>query len=473
MVSSALIFVDNTVDSDERAPRALLKVAGLTLLERQLRQLRDVGVTDVRLVSRQFPELLHGLVGGFRKVPVEIKVIDANMPADAATLGAAEDHILVLEDGVLIDDRVIAAVLGTGSDAAIAVFPPRAVVYGQGAGVKVDVGGAGARASASASAGFEAGDGQLFASCALVPGSILSDLSGLSDLLTPDMPAEPLVALLALALEKADPESIDISRIETYIPARRRKVPLLWRPVTAPAECHRATRVLLGMAQKGVLDWPARWVHPIFEDMTVAALVHTPVTPNMITLLTALLGAGIAYLFATGNMGLALAGALIVGVLDGVDGKLARVKRLTSKIGEMEHLVDKLVEYSWYFAIAWYLAGSSGDGTGWALALVIVGFAWAETVQGELFRRLTLKQLDDAGPFERGFRLIGARRNTLMWTLIPFALTEQWLIGFWVAAIYTLVTFFVAQWRFIVRIRDYAFSSGSSIADNIKKTEYF
>jgi Phosphatidylglycerophosphate synthase len=38
--------------------------------------------------------------------------------------------------------------------------------------------------------------------------------------------------------------------------------------------------------------------------------------------------------------------ALIVGVLDGLDGKLARLKLETSKAGKLEHLFDALFENS-------------------------------------------------------------------------------------------------------------------------------
>lgn len=457
MMKSALIFVDRPTEDDDQKPRAMLNVGGLTLLERQLRQLKDAGVERVRVVTRDYPEFLFNAVGKFRKVPGDVSVIDGNMPTDAELMADEGDSVLVIEDGVLIDDRIIKSILaaGEGGSAAIALFPPRAVTFGQGAGSRISL----------------EGEDRLFASAAAIPWDVFRSVMAVA------LPHEPLQTLLedamAGGLSGTDVEFVDISEFETYEANRRREVPILWRPVTVAAECARATRVLLNMAQKGVLDWPARWIHPPFEDLCVVALLRTFVTPNMITVLTGIMGGGIAYLFATGQMGIALAGALAVGVLDGVDGKLARVKRLTSKVGEMEHLVDKVVEYAWYVAIAYYLSGVTGDGAPWVLSLVIIGFAWAEVVQGELFRRLTLKQLDDAGAFERRFRIIGARRNTIVWIWIPFALTEQWAIGFWLAAVYTMATFFVAQWRFIVRIRDYALSEGSAIADNIRRTEYF
>ena len=46
--------------------------------------------------------------------------------------------------------------------------------------------------------------------------------------------------------------------------------------------------------------------------------------------------------------------ALIVGVLDGIDGKLARLKAQTTKAGKREHDLDYLVETSWWAALAYH-----------------------------------------------------------------------------------------------------------------------
>lgn len=449
MTKNALIFVDDASDDSAELPRSLLSVGGISLLERQLRQLKNAGIEEVRIYSRAYPETLHDRVNNFRMMPDAVSVQDAGAPTQSQWDDS--ENLLVIEEGVLIDDRVLKALLEAPKSPTLALFPARSVAYGQASGQQVALEGA----------------ERLFASAALVPGKYLTKAlaAGLAG-------QKPLAAMLEAAAASKSLSVVDVTGMETYIPDRRRKVEILWRPVTAKAECSRATAVILDMAQKGTLDWPARWVHPTFENFFVTALLGTPVTPNIVSLLTGVLGFYATWLFATGQMGWGLLGALIVGVFDGVDGKLARVKMLATKLGQLEHILDKLVEYSWYFAIAAFLSREGNDAP-WVLAILIVTFAWAEVVQSEYYRRLTGRQLDDAGDIERGFRLITARRNTIMWGLVPFALTESWLVGLWIMGIYTMVTFFVAQWRFIVRLRAYTSSVSSEISDNFKATEYF
>ncbi|MCH8081039.1 MAG: CDP-alcohol phosphatidyltransferase family protein [Proteobacteria bacterium] len=447
---SALIIVNAKAKGDNDLSRSFLKAGGITLLERQLRQIKQLGIETVRLVTRSHADLLEKT--RFKNAPKTVEVIS---PKDiAASPWIADEKVLVLEEGVLIDQRIMKAVLGssTKSKRCVAVFPANTVIYGKGLGLKLKGG----------------GQEVLFASAAAVLGT---DVLAAANYI--DFGREPLKAILKEAIGKGKAVLKDISKMPTYLPDRRREVKVMWRPVAEKSETDKATRALISTAQKGVLDWPARWVHPPFENFLVEQLCPTPVSPNFITLVTFVLGMWITYLFATGDMLLGVAGALVIGVLDGVDGKLARTKMMQTRIGEFEHILDKIVEYSWYFGIAWYLSGVEGNALPWALSIIIVAFAWAEVAQGEFFRRLTGKQLDDAGDFERKFRIIGARRNTQIWMFIPFALMDAWLWGFGFVAFYAAVTFFVAQVRFFIRVRDYGSEKSLEIKKNFEDTAYF
>jgi 1L-myo-inositol 1-phosphate cytidylyltransferase / CDP-L-myo-inositol myo-inositolphosphotransferase len=59
------------------------------------------------------------------------------------------------------------------------------------------------------------------------------------------------------------------------------------------------------------------------------------------------------------------------------------------------------------------------------------------------------RQLDDWGPFERRFRLIGGRRNTFFWSLLPFAAFGAWWPGFLFILAYAGITTAVTQWRLL------------------------
>lgn len=267
---------------------------------------------------------------------------------------------------------------------------------------------------------------------------------------------------------RREAEPVDLSGVDTYSPERRRRVPLLWQRPEDAASARKAASALLAAAQKGCLDWPARFVHPPIENAAVRLLWPTPVTPNMISVLAFLLGLYAAWCFATGALWVGLLIALAVGPIDGIDGKLARSRMEFSPWGDLEHVGDKIVEYAWFAGIA----AALGTGTAWALAALIVCTALAEALLGEFYRRMTGAQLDDAGPFERTYRLVSGRRNTFFWSLLPFAWFDAWHAGLVAIAVYAAVNFFIMLWRFFVRLAEYGRAHSAAIARNLDATAY-
>lgn len=261
---------------------------------------------------------------------------------------------------------------------------------------------------------------------------------------------------------------VDLSDTPTYSPERRRHVPLLWQRPRDAASARLAADQLLAAAQKGCLDWPARFIHPPLENAAVRMLWATSITPNMISLLAFILGLYAAWCFAAGHLWTGLVLALLVGPIDGIDGKLARSRMEFSRWGDLEHVGDKIVEYAWFAG----LAAALGTGTAWALAALIVTTALAEALQGEFFRRMTGAQLDDAGPFERGYRLVSGRRNTFVWSLLPFALFGAWAAGLVMIAVYATLNFFIMQARFFLRLAEFGRANSTCIAQNLDASAY-
>jgi len=121
--------------------------------------------------------------------------------------------------------------------------------------------------------------------------------------------------------------------------------------------------------------------------------------------------------FVGGRVGLGILAALIFGIVDGLDGKLSRVKIETTERGEWEHHLDYLIENSWWLAIAFHLWRSGQfPNVFYFLALLIASHLLAEFAK----RRVKIAKgrlLDDVAPFDRTFRLIAARRNVYVWVL--------------------------------------------------------
>ncbi|MGE3537025.1 MAG: CDP-alcohol phosphatidyltransferase family protein [Candidatus Tectimicrobiota bacterium] len=213
--------------------------------------------------------------------------------------------------------------------------------------------------------------------------------------------------------------------LETYSPSHRGPVPVYLERVTTPEEAAHATQTLIRSAQKHALDLPALLVHPFFENRLVAWLCDTPVTPNQVSLFTGLLGAGVAYLFLHGWLRLGIVLAQVVAVLDGVDGKLARTRLQTSRLGELEHILDFFVEHGWYLTITLFVVTSTQDMQLWWIGGALMALDLVDNLLYSLGHLWFQKQLDELGPFDRRFRLLAGRRNIYIWVC---------LVGFWAGA---------------------------------------
>ena len=240
---------------------------------------------------------------------------------------------------------------------------------------------------------------------------------------------------------------VDIGTLPEYLPDLRRHLPVRWTPIRSAADQHRASRHLFDAAQKGVLDFPARYLHPIPENALVRLLAGTPVTPNVIPILTGLLGFTATALFATGRpgaVGAALAIALVVNVLDGVDGKLARVRLQASRFGDrLDHFLDVTFEFSWYLAIGWGLRETGSGGNPLAAGIGLIGVMVASRALSGVYKTFSGRQIHDHHAFDRGFRLVAGRRNIYVLVLVAGwlagCLDQALWVSFWWGAVTAMV----------------------------------
>ncbi len=215
----------------------------------------------------------------------------------------------------------------------------------------------------------------------LVRGDCLIDPRLLAELLTctrphwlqaPDAPIQALPAAARLSPAQRDTwataglaqwlqhsPQLRQETLDDYSPAHRGPVPFYVQVITTAADARAATRTLIRAAQKCALDLPALLLDPVFENRLVFWLCDRRITPNQVTLFTTLLGALIAALFLYGWLRLGIVLAYAVEVLDGVDGKLARTKLQTSRLGEFEHVLDFFIEHAWYVTITIFLVTST------------------------------------------------------------------------------------------------------------------
>ncbi len=112
-------------------------------------------------------------------------------------------------------------------------------------------------------------------------------------------------------------------------------------------------------------------LHKPFEDFIVYLLYDLKwVSADHVSLITYVFAGFTAYLFATGSLVPALILAVIVGVLDGVDGKIARLRKKPTLIGKLEHSFDMAYEQAWYASYTWWAWKYSGNDLYFALGLL-------------------------------------------------------------------------------------------------------
>lgn len=240
--------------------------------------------------------------------------------------------------------------------------------------------------------------------------------------------------------------------LNPYSPSHRGVVPFYVLPVTTPSEARTATQTLIRSTQKRALDLPAEHLDPLFENPLVSWLCTTPVTPNQVTLFATVVGAGITLLFLNGWLRLGILATYAVEVLDGVDGKLARTKLQTSRLGEMEHVLDFFVEQAWYASITFFLATSTGRAGVWWLG---GGLMLCDIVDNLLYGMGKLylgTQLDELSPFDRKFRLIAGRRNIYCWMFLFGFLAGFPLQTLAVVALWSFITAATHGFRLLYRL---------------------
>lgn len=173
-------------------------------------------------------------------------------------------------------------------------------------------------------------------------------------------------------------------------------------------------------------------IHKPLEDLLVYLLYDFSfIGADHISLLTYAFAGLAAYFFATGSLGTALALAVLVGILDGVDGKIARLRKKKTYIGKLEHSLDMLYEQAWYAAFTWWAWRSTGNEL-----YVTLGLTWL--ILDSLVRHVynvvwiaTGTSLKYQGGVAQLVTKIDGRRSVYVLHMIAWYLAGMPLMAFW------------------------------------------
>jgi phosphatidylglycerophosphate synthase len=367
------------------APAALTELCGVSMIERLLRTLQRVGVQQAAILSRT-PDVIATALAQRSPPRSEIRFTIQSCEAGAVTREAfgnvalEGEMLLVLPGDAVWDERLLRLLLSQREEAVLVDSAPAAAVQPLLAGI------------ARTNSGWLTG-------AAVLHTDKITLLNALDD-----------------AVNDGRLRSVDVAAQPSYSPTARRELRPLWIPAPPPEQRRQAERLILDAAQKGALDLPAR-VHGPIETFLVAHLCKTSITPNQMTAFCNVVAWAAAILFATGHLGWGTALALSVGILDGVDGKLARVKVQTTKGGQLEHWLDKGYELAWAFALAYHFRASGALPGAFSYLLL---FLAAEGVDGlaklSVIRRYG-RLIDELSPLDRAIRFLAGRRNIYVWIL--------------------------------------------------------
>jgi len=365
------------------APEALTELCGVNLLERLLRILQRLGFRRATVLSTT-PEIIGA---DLRKCSWAREQISADLvsstikPITVQLLPnqAAAERFLIMPANIYCDARLLATLCAKNSSAAL----------------------------------IDSNPPELARDLVRNPcGPSLVDRDFLSGL----APTAPFFEELKNKIDHRKIDLVDAATVNDYVVNMRRHVrPLCFAP-SLEQDRRIAERVILDSAQKGTLDLPA-YLHAPIESRIISLLCKTRITPNQITISGFIIGAGATAAFALGRVGLGIIAALIFGLVDGLDGKQARVKIETTEHGKWEHHLDYLIENSWWAAIAFDLWRSSQFPNAFYLLALLIGSHLLDEFVKRRAKMATGRLLDDLTPFDRAFRLIAARRNVYVWIL--------------------------------------------------------
>jgi phosphatidylglycerophosphate synthase len=233
--------------------------------------------------------------------------------------------------------------------------------------------------------------------------------------------------------------TIDVAAQPTYALGLRRHMRPYWFPAPAPDQTPFAERLIVAASQKGCQDFPAL-AHAPIENALVSRISRWHISPNQLTALATVVAWMATGCFALGHLRLGVAIALSVGILDGLDGKLARVKVETTRAGRFEHVLDFAFEHSWWLAIAWSLHHSGGLPAAMWYWVILAAAEMSYALGGVLVLRRTGQMQDELSSFDRLFRLVGGRRNIYVWLLAAGLMDGLAGGDYVVVAVWALIT---------------------------------
>lgn len=141
----------------------------------------------------------------------------------------------------------------------------------------------------------------------------------------------------------------------------------------------KAKKILLSRVNKAAAptkNFPLRLLYRPLGGILLPSIANTNITPNQITVLTVLLSTLSAFFLSYGDFSWALVGVLTMQLahgLDCVDGRLARLKQMSSTFGQyIDSLADIIKINIFYLGMALFTFAREGSSFIWILMFLVL-----------------------------------------------------------------------------------------------------
>lgn len=365
------------------ALRAILPLAGRTVVERQARLAAAAGAAPILVLVERMPAELSAALERLRRDRIPVRTVRS--AEEAAEAVDPNDRLLLVADGAIVDGGDFVR-LARGDEAAVLTVPDSA--FGE-IHERID--------GNSRWAGLAAVDGALLRDTA----AMLRDWDLQSTLLRRSLQAG------AAHVAADGPVAVLDSRAD---------VAGLERRILDAADAIRG-----GLA--------SRLLAPV-ERLFTHALMAGPVGAGMVGAAAALLTALGAAAFGYGWLRTGLALLLLATPLEGVGERLARLRMQDQTGGSWWSYLLPVLAGAALIALSYSLAREQGWGMV-LLAFTTLAFLLAEAIETE-------------ARAPRGAVLLADRKG-MAWLLLPFAVFGQWAAGLGVLFAWAAASFFWAQ----------------------------
>ncbi|MBO3809478.1 MAG: CDP-alcohol phosphatidyltransferase family protein [Candidatus Brockarchaeota archaeon] len=376
---------------NKERPLALVKVCGISLIVRILSSIRAAGIREVLITLGSNGKEVKNMLKNGEEIGLKLFYIEMGEHASSLPKEFIDNDLLITSVGVVIDREFVDVIVNVEGNVACYLNGRPVGIY------------------------------KIVKECSRL----------LEEELSSNRVKERLEDLCSIRL---DVSSMQVEHVEL-----KRRVSPVCVKIDSRQSIELAKRRLVFRTQKGLHF--TSYINKPVEDYIVYHVADLPwITPNRITILANVTALLVATLFLSGYVKIAAISAYLVGILDGLDGKLARARGILTRLGYIEHTFDMLYEQAWYICFSLSLCFSENSHLPLVLGLcMLLADSFVRHCYMQ-FKETMGRALTAYTDFDRLFARMDGRRNVYVLYMILFSLLDRPLYAMYAMLMHSSVT---------------------------------